>query len=91
MPFEEGAGFFRRVAFAAGCLGEAFVEIGVDGFLVADKPVFLHCLCLDQVEGVGEQLGRLAEGPVVELALDSLFEVGVESDGHGMSIRRERG
>jgi hypothetical protein len=28
---------------------------------------------------------------VVELALDSLFEVGVESDGHGMSIRRERG
>ena len=48
-------------------------------------------LGLDEIEGVGEQLSRLAEGPAVELALDSLFDGGIEGDSHGMSIRRERG
>jgi hypothetical protein len=49
------------------------------------------CFGLDEIEGVGEQFNRFAEGPAVDLALDSLFDGGVEGDGHGMSIRRERG
>jgi len=48
-------------------------------------------LGLDQIEGVGEQFSRFAEGAAVELALDSLFGGGVEGDDHGMSIGRERG
>jgi hypothetical protein len=48
-------------------------------------------LGLDEIEGVGEQFNRFAKGPAVDLALDSLFGGGVEGDGHGMSIRRERG
>jgi hypothetical protein len=74
---EEGTGFFGRVALAAGCLGEAFVEVSVDGFLVAEKPVFLHCFGLNEIEGMGEQFCRFAEGSAVELALDSLFDGGV--------------
>ena len=87
---EEGAGLLGRMALAASCLGEGAVQAGVDGFFVAEKPVFLSALGLDEVEGVGEQLGRLAEGPSIELALDALFGGGVEGDGHGMSIRRAR-
>jgi hypothetical protein len=48
------------------------------------------CFGLDEIEGVSKQLSRFAEGPAVELALDSLFDGGVEGDGHGMSIRRVR-
>ena len=88
---EEGAGFFERIAFAASHLVECFIEIGVDCFFVAGKPVLLHCLGLNEIEGVSEQLGRLAEGPAVKLALDSLFDGCVESDGHGMSIGRGPG
>jgi len=88
---EEGAGLLGRVALAASCLGEGAVQVGVDGFFVAEKPVLLSGLGLDEIEGMGEQLSRLAEGPAIELALDALFGGGVEGDGHGLSIRRERG
>ena len=87
---EEGAGLLGRMALAADCLGEGAVQAGVDGFFVAEEPVLMYCLSLDEVEGVGEQLGRFAEGPSVNLALDALFGGGVEGDGHGMSINRRR-
>jgi hypothetical protein len=83
---KESAGFLGRVPFAAGCLGEAFVEISVDSFFVAEKPVFLQCFRLNEVEGMSEEFGRLAEGSAVELALDSLLDSGVEGDDHGTSI-----
>lgn len=83
---KQGARFLRRIPFAAGRLGEAFVEIGVDGFFVAEQPVFLGRLGLNQVESVREQIGRLAEGAAVELFLDSLLDGGVEGDSHGISI-----
>jgi hypothetical protein len=83
---EEGAGLLGRVALAASCLGEGAVQACVDGLFIAEKPVLMHCLSLDEIEGVGEQFGRFAEGPAVELALDALFGGGVEGDGHGMSI-----
>jgi hypothetical protein len=88
---EEGTGFFGRVALAAGCLGEGAVKVRVDGFFVAKKPVFLYCLGLDEIEGVGEQLGGFAEGSAVELLLDALFDGWIEGDSHRMSIRRESG
>ena len=74
---DEGAGLFRRVAFAAGCVGEAFVEVYVDSFFVAEKPIILNCLGLDEIKGVREQFGRFAEGSAVELEFDSLFDGGV--------------
>ena len=91
MSGEEGAGLFGRVALAASGLGKGAVKAGVDGFFVAEKPVLLHCLSLDQIEGVGEQLSRFAEGPAVELTLNSLFGGAVEGDSHGMSTGPERG
>jgi hypothetical protein len=48
-------------------------------------------LGFDEIESVCEQLGWFAEGSAVELLLDSLFDGGIEGDGHGMSIRREWG
>ena len=87
---EESSGLFGRVALTAVRLGECAVEAGVDGFFIAEEPVLLHCLGLDEIESVGEQLSRFAKGPAVELALDSLFGGGVEGDSHGMSIGRER-
>jgi len=91
MLCEEGARFFRRVAFAASCLGEAFVEIGVDRLLVAQKPDLLGRLCLDEIEGVGEELSGLAEAPGGELLLKTLLRGGVEGDDHGVSITPWRG
>ena len=82
-----GAKLFFGIAFAAVGLGAALFKTGDP--CCAARVEF--CLGLNQIEGVGEQLGRLAESPAVKLALDSLFEVGVEGDGHGMSIGRERG
>ena len=90
MLIEEGAGLFGRVAFAALGLGEGAVEIGVDGFLVAEEPVLLHCLGLYEIERVGEQLSGFAEGAAVELALDALFDGGVEGDCHIGSITRDQ-
>jgi hypothetical protein len=62
--------------------------MGVDSFFVAEERVLLDGLGLDQIEGVGEQFVRLAGSSAVKLALDSLLEVVIKGDGHGMSIRR---
>jgi hypothetical protein len=82
-----GAMFFLGVALAAVSLGAALFKPG-DPFRAT---LVEFCLRLDKIEGVGEQFGWLAEGSAVELLLDPLFDGGIEGDGHGMSIRLERG
>ena len=82
-----GAEFFLVVALAAVGLGTALFKPG--DLCRAARVDF--SLGLNQIEGVGEQLGRFAEGPALDLALDSLLDGVVEGDSHGMSIRRERG
>jgi len=82
-----GAKLLFGVAFAAVSLGAALFNPG-DPCCAARVEFRLG---LNEIEGVGEQLGRFAEGSALDLALDSLFDGGVEGDGHGMSIRRERG
>ena len=81
-----GAKRFFGVAFATVGLGAALCKTGEQCSVARVE----FCFGLDEIEGVGEQLGRFAEGTAVELALDSQFDGGVEGDGHGMSIRRER-
>jgi len=83
MLLEEGAGLFRRVAFAASGLGEGAVETGVDGFLVAEEPVVLG---LQEVEGAVDELGGRGIGPAFELALDAVFGGGIEDEAHGVSL-----
>jgi hypothetical protein len=83
MLVEEGAGLFRRVAFAARSLGKGAVEAGVDGFLVAEEPVVLG---LEEVEGAVDELGGRGIGATVELALDAVFGGGVEDEAHGVSV-----
>jgi hypothetical protein len=80
---EEGTRLFRGVAFASCLFGEALVEVGADGVLVTEEPVFHDILSFDEIEGVGEEVGRAAEGSAVKLALDSLFGGGVWRDDHG--------
>jgi hypothetical protein len=81
------AEFFFGVPFATVGLSAALCETREQCSVARVE----FSLGLDQIEGVGEQLSRFAEGAAVELALDSLFGGGVEGDGHGMSIGRERG
>lgn len=81
-----GAELFFGVAFATVGLGAALCETREQCSVARVE----FCFGLDEIEGVGEQLGGFAEGAAVELALDSLFGGGVEGDGHGTSIDRER-
>lgn len=87
---EQGAGLFRRVAFAARRLAKSAIKVGVDGLAIALKPALLSGFRCDEIERVGEQLSRLAEGAAVELALDALFQSGVEGQDHEASIVRDR-
>jgi len=82
-----GAELFFGVAFPSVGLGAALCKTREQCSVARVE----FCFGLDEIEGVGEQLGGFAEGTAVELALDSLFDGGIEGDSHGMSIRRERG
>jgi len=77
---EHGFRLFRGVAFASFLRGEALIERDVDGLAVAEEPVVLR---FNEIEGVGEKFGRLAESSAIELALDAVFKGGIERDGHG--------
>ncbi len=82
-----GAELFFGVAFPSVGLGAALCKTREQCSVARVEFRF----GLDEIEGVGEEFSRFAEGAAVELALDSLFGGGVEGDGHGRSIRRERG
>ena len=45
-----------------------------------------NCLGVQEGEGVGDDLGRIPVVAELDLALDALFELGIEGEGHGGSI-----
>ena len=64
--------------FAAVDLGKALVEVFGDGLLVAE-PVILG---VEEIEGVGDDLGWFAIAAKVDLPLDALFGFGVQGEIH---------
>jgi len=74
-----GAQFFAGDAFATIGLGDALFESEDNLGAAGGEVLFLG---FEEIEGVGEEVGRLAEGSAVKLALDSLFGGGVWRDDH---------
>lgn len=83
-----------RVGLAAFLRRKAFVKAAIYGLFIAQEPVF-HRLIVDtvvgllrfhEVEGMGDELGGVAEAALLKLALDALFDGGIEGERHGESI-----
>jgi hypothetical protein len=77
---------FGGVGFATLGLGEAEVEVLVEGVAIAEEPVFCGGFGFEQIEGVGEEVGGFVEAAAVEFTLDAGFGGGVEGQAHGVGI-----
>jgi len=80
---ENGASLFKRIAFTALFGRETFIEISINGLLVAQEPVFL---CLYELEGMGDKLGGIVVDTASQFTLETLFGGGIEGERHGGSI-----
>jgi hypothetical protein len=72
---QDAAGFLGGVGFATGGLRHALFEALIDGVLVLEEPVLLG---LEEGDGAGDDLGRLAVVAEIDLTLDALLGGGVE-------------
>lgn len=62
----------------------------MDGFFVAQEPVVHACFCLDEIERVCEEIGRIGIRAAVQLFPDALLDGGIERDGHAGIIKLRR-
>lgn len=79
---------FSENSFAAFDLGHAVSEAGVEQRSGLLGQLFFN---VEEVEGVGDDLGWLLELAEFDEALDALFGGGVKGDRRGGSIRRAGG
>lgn len=80
---EESFGFFKGVSFATSRFREAFIEIRVDGFLIAEQPIFLSS---QYTESLGDEFVGILVDTAIQFALEKLLGFGIECERHGGSI-----